>query len=474
MQDTELTDWDTIREQPSEFVTSIMGIEPFDYQQEFLDADTRHRVIVSGRQVGKSRMAAWIALHRAMTEPHSLILITAPSLRQSSLLFDTLLSEIRQSGLSDDQWGIDRDTQTIIEFDNGTAIHSVPTGRDGTNIRGYTADVIIVDEAAFVSDTIFEDILEPMTWATQGELILTSTPYGKSGYLYQQYTRAEHDDDWYRTQVSSYENPLIDTSDLERFKDGKTQTQIKREVDGEFDESGDSFFPPRIIQSCTANGSIDKSTTDCWLGIDIAGSGTDQTAFYGVDANGNVFLNNETYDDMGPLAAADYAQKLDTVHNFTEVFVDRSAIGEGTVEALSEKPQFERKVTDVYFTLQKKQQLYQRLKAALEDDFLVLPNDRELQTQLEAIEPSTTQHDSLRLQPAGNARDDHVDSLALACWGLPNFGSGSTTGPKRPVSSTNTDTTDDANNRPVITGDRSMQTKRQLRKRRRQQRLRRR
>ena len=84
---SELTDYAELREKPSLFVENICGVEPFDYQKDFIDADARHRVVSSGRQVGKSRMAAWLALHHAITHAHEQVLITAPSLRQSSLLF---------------------------------------------------------------------------------------------------------------------------------------------------------------------------------------------------------------------------------------------------------------------------------------------------------------------------------------------------------------------------------------------------
>jgi len=417
-----LTDYEKLAAQPSLFVEHVCGVEPFEYQEGFLDADARHRVIASGRQVGKSRMCAWLALHRVLTEPHAMVLITAPSLRQSSLLFSTLVSEIGQSGLSDDQWGIERDTQTILEFDNGSAIHCVPTGRDGNNIRGYTANVIVVDEAAFVDDTIFEDILEPMTWATQGELILASTPYGKSGYFYQQFKSAEHDDEWANFQVSSYSNPLVKETDLDKFKQGKTETQIKRELLGKFDESGDSFFPTEAIRNCIVPGKVERTHDKAWLGVDVGGSGDDPTVFYGVDADGNVFIYDEVYENMGVLDAPEHAKMLDAVHGFDGIYIDRTAIGEGAFEALSDDPRFTRKVNEVYFTLQKKQQLFQRMKAALEAGYLSLPNIKDLRDQLEAIEPQKSQNGALRLQPKGNAHDDHVDSLALACWGLPEFG----------------------------------------------------
>lgn len=426
MSNSETRDYNELREKPSLFVESILGVEPFDYQKEFLDNGTRHRVVASGRQVGKSRMAAWLALHYALTHPYSHVLVTAPSLRQSSLLFDTVYTEIQKSGLSNEEWGIERDTQTILEFDNSSDIHVVPTGRDGSNIRGHTADLIIVDEAAFIKELIFEDILEPMTFATGGRMVLASTPYGTSGYFYNKFNTAPNNSKWARLQVSSHQNPVIDDEDLEEFKKGKTEIQIKREVLGEFAEDSDQFFPNSAIRRCMDGGQPTQKADSTYLGVDIAGSGSDQTVLHGVDADGNVFLHNEAHDNMGPIDAVDYMKKLDRQFDFNKILVDRTAIGEGTIETLSRDPQMDRKVEDIFFSLPKKQQLYQRLKAALGSDFIHLPNDKTLRKELKSIATDSTKTGQLRFNAKSDGdftgRDDYVDSLALAVFGIPEFG----------------------------------------------------
>lgn len=436
---SELTDYEQLRQNPSLFVSEILGIEPFSYQKSFLDADGRHRAIASGRQVGKSRMCAWLALHKAITNSHTRVLITAPSLRQSSLLFDTLYSEIEQSGMSDEQWGVERDTQTIIEFDNGSSIHCLPTGRNGNKIRGFTADMVIVDESAFIDDPIFEDILQPMLFATSGRMVLASTPWGESGFFYQSWSKGDGSSKWDSFQVSSYDSPLIEDGDLEEFKEGKTQAQIDREVLGVFVEDSGQFFKAEHISNCMPGGAPERVADNAYLGVDIAGTGDDRTVFHGVDEMGNVFLNDEAHDEMGVLEAAEYIKTLDNNYGFERIFVDRTAIGQGTVEALANDPSINRKHESVYFTLQKKQQIYQRLKAALEAGFLHLPHDKTLRNELESIGSQKTSAGNLKLFPrsndTGTGRDDYVDSLALACWGLPDFGgnAGQSNGAKQAV-----------------------------------------
>lgn len=415
----ELTDYEYLRENPSAFVAEVIGVEAFSYQAEFMDNPSDRKCFVSGRQVGKSRTCAWLALHRAVTHPNETVLITADALRQSSELFSQIRSEMSQAGFSDDQWGVDRDTQTIVEFDNDSRILCLPTGRNGNKIRGYTADYIIVDEAAFIEDKIFEDVLEPMTFVTDGTIVLASTPWGTSGYFYRKATHP----DWYSTYdpdsggISSTDNPEIDHTKIEEFKEGKTRTQIKQEVEGEFVEDGSSFFPTDLIRDQMVT-SVERETDDVYLGADIAGTGQDETVFVLVDGSGNVF-SIEPHPNVGVIEAAKRINALDAHYGFEHIVIDQNGLGEGTVETLKDRIDYNR-VTGIKWSTPKKQSVYQTLKAEMEAGNVVFPHDEKLRTQMENLGFSKTRNGNLSIQPKGNGHDDHPDALALGVWALPD------------------------------------------------------
>jgi Mrp family chromosome partitioning ATPase len=52
------------------------------------------------------------------------------------------------------------------------------------NLRGYTVDFLIIDEAAFISDEIF-DIVLPMTNVKQAPIVIVSTPRFRTGKFYE-------------------------------------------------------------------------------------------------------------------------------------------------------------------------------------------------------------------------------------------------------------------------------------------------
>lgn len=452
----ELTDYDELRKKPSKFISQILGVDPFKYQTEFMDDPSRRKAFVSGRQVGKSRTAAWIGLHRAVTHADETVLITADAQRQAGELFAQIQSEMSNAGMSNDQWGVDRDTQTIIEFDNGSRILCLPTGRNGNKIRGYTADMVIVDEAAFVEDEIIEDVIEPMLFVNDGHLVLTSTPWGTSGYFYKNATKWSTDPDAYSTWdketggISSGQNPLISDDEVEQYKEGKTEMQIKQEVLGNFIDAAETFFPPELIRECMVT-SVERETDAVYLGADLADAGDDETVLVLVDGNGNVF-DIESHD-ISVTKSRKRIETLDAHYDFESIVVDETGIGAGPVQMLERT--IGRKVGSEKLTTQKKQSMYQTLKAEMESGNVRFEHDEKMRTQLEEIVPNRTKNGNLSLH-ARTGHDDHPDALSLAVWALPDTtGSSRRTGAEGATTSRTLGNLRDVSNRKRQRGGRS-------------------
>ena len=63
---------------PVEFATSV-GIIPDDWQVEVLASDHPRKILCCGRQTGKSTVGAVLAVHRALTQSGSTVMIVAPA-----------------------------------------------------------------------------------------------------------------------------------------------------------------------------------------------------------------------------------------------------------------------------------------------------------------------------------------------------------------------------------------------------------
>jgi len=65
------------------FCRDRLGFEPDPWQAKLLRSISRQIILCMGRQVGKSTVVAALALHTCLYKPGALVLVIAPSQRQS-------------------------------------------------------------------------------------------------------------------------------------------------------------------------------------------------------------------------------------------------------------------------------------------------------------------------------------------------------------------------------------------------------
>src|SRR5215208_5104383 len=184
-----------------------LGIVPDGWQEDLLRSTSDRVLLNCCRQSGKSTMSGVIALHRALYHPGSLILCLAPALRQSQELFGKVQGFYRD---------LDRpiparaERKLSLELENESRIVTLP-GTEKT-IRGFSgAALLIVDEASRVADDLYFAV-RPMLAVSGGSLMMLSTPYGKRGVFFEEWSQGEG---WERYEVSAQECPRISTSFLE-------------------------------------------------------------------------------------------------------------------------------------------------------------------------------------------------------------------------------------------------------------------
>ncbi|HAA80525.1 MAG TPA: hypothetical protein DCE09_02680 [Thermoanaerobacter sp.] len=176
-------------------------------------------------------------MHRALFYPKSLILLVSPSLRQSSELFRKV-QDLFKALPSEQQPELVEDNKLSLTMKNKSRIVSLP-GSEGT-IRGFSgAALIIEDEAARVPDDLYFAV-RPMLAVSGGRLILMSTPFGKRGHFFKEWT--EGGDTWERIKITAYDCPRISHEFLEEERRSMGDWWFKQEYLCEFVETEDSVF----------------------------------------------------------------------------------------------------------------------------------------------------------------------------------------------------------------------------------------
>jgi Terminase large subunit, T4likevirus-type, N-terminal len=229
---------------PVDFAMSV-GIDPDEWQIAVLASDHPRKILCCGRQTGKSTVAAILAIHKALTEPGSTVLVVAPGERQAKLLFSKALSLYRQAGYP---LPAHSERRTGLEISNGSVIEALPAVERTT--RGYSVDLLIVDEAAGVPDMDYHGIL-PALIATQGEQVLLSTPRGKRGFFHELWHSA---DDWMRVMVRSDEVSRIGVQDLDVFRHTMPEQFFRQEFYCEWLDTEGSLFSYDDIEAALAAG----------------------------------------------------------------------------------------------------------------------------------------------------------------------------------------------------------------------------
>jgi len=249
---------DDIPDYPVEFAISL-GLVPDPWQIEVLASEHPRKILCCGRQTGKSTVAAILALHKALTQPGSVVLVVAPGERQAKLLFSKAASLYRQAGYP---LPAHSERRTGLELSNGSVIEALPAVERTT--RGYSVDLLVVDEAAAVPDMDYHGIL-PALIATRGEQVLLSTPRGKRGFFHEIWHGAV---DWQRMMVRSDEVSRIRAQDLEVFRNTMPEQFFRQEFYCEWLETEGSLFSYDDIHAALAAGedvaAIEIGDDDQW------------------------------------------------------------------------------------------------------------------------------------------------------------------------------------------------------------------
>lgn len=310
------------------------------WQQEVLEHEG-NITLRTGRQVGKSVVISEKAAQFALKNEGTTTLIIAASQRQSGLLFEKIRTRIQEEG-----WGLFKEPPTLtkIILTNGSKIYCLPAGRTAYSIRGYTVDMLIADEAAYIPEAVWNAVIPMIAVSRQtkkfGYIVLLSTPFGKGGYFYNSFT----DDDFRQWHISSEDCSRIPPIFLKKERDRMTKAEYRQEYLGEFTDEWNQFFPTELIKKRMTfiewNKEIDYNLmARYYLGVDIARYGGDENAFVICEMDKTklkivkCFTTNRisTTDTIGRIV------EIDKQFKFKKIFIDDSGVGGAVLDILEEK-----------------------------------------------------------------------------------------------------------------------------------------
>ncbi|HYI96085.1 MAG TPA: terminase family protein [Bryobacteraceae bacterium] len=206
-----------------------------------LSAHVPRGILNCSRQWGKSTTCAIKAVHFAEFHPDSLIVVAGPSLRQSGEFLRKAQKAVAQLGY---RVRGDGTNNCSLLLPNGARIVGLPESED--TIRGFSAvDLMMIDEASRVSDQMYH-ALRPMLAVGAGALWLLSTPNGKTGFFYREWSGTKQ---WERVQAAAEDCPRIPKDFLEEERMTLSEEDFRREYNCEFLPGEGALFDEAEIRA---------------------------------------------------------------------------------------------------------------------------------------------------------------------------------------------------------------------------------
>jgi hypothetical protein len=98
---------------------------------------------------------------------------------------------------------VTREAVTRLEWANGSRVIALP-GKE-RSVRSYSANLLIIDEAARVPDDVFSGA-SPTMAVSKGRFVALSTAFAKSGWFYKEWTEG---DGYERLSITARDCPRI-------------------------------------------------------------------------------------------------------------------------------------------------------------------------------------------------------------------------------------------------------------------------
>jgi len=313
-----------------------------------------------GRQFGKSLLATNQALYWAFNSKCDIAWIS-PIYNQANKVYEQVIKAFADNP----QVFHKKDGQKLkIEFCNGSTFQFFSAERYD-NIRGFTFDYLICDEFAFIDSEAWTAVLRATVLVKGKKVLLISTPNGKN-HFYQLFQLDGVNDQYKSFKMTSYDNPLIDSKEIDDAKLTLPDHIFRQEYLAEFVDGGSSVFGD-------VNYKMVTSGTKYYGGLDVARA-DDYTVLtiYNQDG-GMVYIDRWRHDSWSNIV-----RKVSEVINKynAQTFVEVNSIGDPIFEILKGLLSNVNNIQPFLTTSKSKQDIIEQLAVANQNkDVSFLPHE---------------------------------------------------------------------------------------------------
>jgi phage FluMu gp28-like protein len=369
--------------------------QPHKAQLQVLDSKARFKVLMCGRRFGKSLIALVIAITHILNGKKVAYLTPEFSLAKEFYReFLKYLPELIIKSQNKTDLEITLITGGVIKFFSGEAIES---------FRGRKFHLVILDEAAFISDleSAWNQTIRPTLTDYKGEALFISTPKGKRYFdsLYQKGLRGE--DGFESFHFTSYDNPYLDKSEIDSAKASLPEAVFRQEYLAiPQEDAGNPFGTSNIRKNIITELSTEPTQV---FGIDVARV-NDFSCIVGLDSEGKL-SHFERFRQPWEYTM----DRIRALPAYTTKVMDATGVGDVLFEQLSlEVPNL---ISFKFTTESKPRIIYQLIKDVEAGN---LKYNQTIADEMGTLEYKYTSTGHIKFEAASGYNDDCVMALALA------------------------------------------------------------
>lgn len=215
-----------------------------DAQMQIFKSDKRFKVASCGRRFGKSYLAAWVLIIKALQSEDKDVFYVAPTFQQAKDILWSILKDVGQNVIKSTH-----ENTATITLVNDRKIYLKGSDRPDT-LRGVGLAYVVMDEYASMKPEVWEMILRPTLADVKGGALFIGTPAGKNHFhkLWLEAQLPENEKDWESYQFVSTDNPFLDPDEIEAAKKSMSTQAFRQEFEATFESFSGGVFKEEWVK----------------------------------------------------------------------------------------------------------------------------------------------------------------------------------------------------------------------------------
>ena len=221
-----------------------LNVTLHDAQMEIFTSEKRFKIASCGRRFGKSYLAAWVLIIKALQSTSKDVFYVAPTFQQAKDILWSILKTIGKDVIK----AAHENTATLTLI-NDRKIYLKGSDRPDT-LRGVGLAYVVMDEYASMKQEVWEMILRPTLADIKGGALFIGTPAGKNHFdqLWLDAQKEEYKKEWEAFQFNSTDNPFLDPLEIEAARNTMSTQAFRQEFEATFETFSGGIFTEEWLQ----------------------------------------------------------------------------------------------------------------------------------------------------------------------------------------------------------------------------------